>query len=243
VVAYVYQNVWRVIARLEILRLDAFPTAQLIHTLDAYVLPKRAAMIVIDAHGQGQGVLSALHGNQTWSEALYVDRAIDAGFAGTTVLPGILMHRKCRTIVQNTGSRDGAWRCDKCGDTIYDMSQLQETTLQTKIWLTNLLKEAFANGDRVLRLGAAWPEGKALILGPDEAIVTELRNTTEIQRATTVAYISGSGAEHCTDALRCLMQAIQRYADAKKQGAFASVEEFGWAGEGTGGWTAPWERE
>jgi len=116
----------------EILRLDAFPTALLIHHLDNYVLPKRASIIVIDAHGPGQGVLSALHNNHTWAESAY-------GVTGplTRALPEPRCCRHphapqvqdyCRTPGAGMGSGSATSARKRCTT----LGQIQEATLQRK---------------------------------------------------------------------------------------------------------------
>jgi len=246
-IAYRKGPVWYTLGRLEMLHVDTFPCAELLVYLDQKILPQPADLVMIDAHGQGAGVLSALHTNPTWTDLNYIDRAMDVGFAGTTRLQGIFMHKKCRTVVQNTGQRDGMWRCDHCQQAIYDINELTEATLQTKIYLTNELKESFAQGERFLTGNTKWPTGNALVLGEDEQVIAELRGTTEVQRQSTVHYSSATDREHCTDMLRCLMSAIIRDAEAKRQEAVASVDEFGWVdaeqpvlGQAST-WIAPWE--
>ena len=120
-VAYRYNAAWYVLGRFEMLHLDAFPTAEVLHALDTKVLPQPADLIVIDAHGQGAGVISILHNNLAWAAQNYGERAVDAGFAGTTKLSDQLVHRRCGTQVTPRGRKPDV-----------GLSQMWNTSLQRR---------------------------------------------------------------------------------------------------------------
>jgi hypothetical protein len=244
-VLYRKAGIWRMLGRYEMLHMDQYPTAHVLHCLDTQVLPQRADALVIDAHGAGSGVLSVLQKNENWLELDYTTRVMDAGFAGTVRIPGVLSHKKCRTIVADTGMRDGMWTCPKCNLTIWSRDELSDAMIPTKTWLMTRLKELFVYGERSLRdQTGQWPAADALVLGPDEAIAEELAGTTEIQLANSVRVVTATGRDHLLDMLLAGAQAIARWTENQAKEKNVSVSEFGWIGgdSGVSGWTPPWER-
>jgi hypothetical protein len=174
----------------------------------------------------------------------YATRVTDAGFAGSVRIPGVLSHKRCRTIVSDTGQRDGMWHCPKCSTTIWSRDELTDAMIPTKTFLMTRLKELFVYGDRAMKeTSSQWPAADGLVLGLDEAIEEELAGTTEIQLANSVRVVTATGRDHMLDMLLAGAQAIHRWSELKAQAKNVTVAEFGWVNvEGVQGWTAPWER-
>lgn len=234
-------NYWRVWARYELLKCDTYPTAEIIRFIDTVLLHKLADVIIIDAHGQGAGVLSALHNTEAWSTLRYQERARNANFAGQVRDPSQQLHTKCRQIV--TPLPGGGWRCNHCNITLYSRDELTERPIPTKTWLLSRLKEAFMHGQRVLDDSLhRWAGADALILGWDEPLITELSGATEVALTNSIRIITASGQDHMLDGILASIAAISQWADSKRQTQTASLEEFGWV-KGVGGdsgWKAPW---
>lgn len=242
-VSYLYNGVWHQLARYEILQLDPTRTANLIVVIDNDILPSRAVLIVIDAHGQGRGVLSALRYDPRWEGYGYEERALDVGFAGNTQLPDVLIHKRCRQRVRV--SEDGVWVCDSCHIEIYERNELSEAFLNTKGYLTDEMKNAFVRGNDWLVAGrGAAPDGAALVLGRDPEAINELKGMTEVARQGGTRYVPlQDGMEHITDMLRCLTSGAIRYIQMHMNGdSSAEADEFGWmrVAPGPSGWKAPW---
>jgi intein/homing endonuclease len=242
-ISFLKGGLWRLVCRIEIMRVDTTPMANIIATIDTKILPKRAALIVLDAHGQGRGVLSALHTGEAWDQENYVNRAIPVGFEGSTPVPNVKVHRKCKQPVRQ--ENDGYWSCDTCHNRIFDERELSDAMRQTKSYLTDVLKEDFANGARLLNsAGKDWPGGIAVAIGDDAEVVEELAGTTEIQsQGGSTRYITPKDQDHMTDMLRCLASGAERYVSLMTDWAEFNPNEFGW-GDGMFQekvkWNAPW---
>ena len=80
-----------------------------------------------------------------------------------------------------------------------------------------------------------------IILASDEELIRELEDTTEMAtEAGYVRYIPAvRGQDHNSDALRCIMAAIKKYAIIGTIDEF-DASEFGWVKKKGGGWRAPW---
>ena len=247
-ISYLRYGTWHVLARFEIMRLDNVPMAQLIHEINTTALPTPASLIIVDAHGQGRGVLSALHNDPRWTDMKYEQKAVAVGFEGTTPLDGVYAHRKCKQIVRQ--DHDGYYVCDTCQSRIFDEKELTQATLSTKVHLTNELKEALARGQRVLDSAyGSWPDGVAVVLGADQHLIDELAGTTEIKTQGGVTrYITPGDADHMTDMLRCLVSGAKRF-EAAQAGDYDTYDpdDMGWINSslstagGNLAWTAPWQ--
>jgi len=81
-----------------------------------------------------------------------------------------------------------------------------------------------------------------VILASDEELVRELEDTTEMPtEAGYVRYIPAvRGQDHNSDALRCIMAAIKKYAIIGMIEEF-DASEFGWVKRKGAGWRAPWQ--
>lgn len=241
-ISFLKGGLWRLVCRIEIMRVDTTPMANIIATIDTKILPKRAALIVLDAHGQGRGVLSALHTGEAWDQENYVNRAIPVGFEGSTPVPNVKVHRKCKQPVRQ--ENDGYWSCDTCHNRIFDERELADAMRQTKSYLTDVLKEDFANGARLLNsAGKDWPGGIAVAIGDDAEVVEELAGTTEIQsQGGSTRYITPKDQDHMTDMLRCLASGAERYVSLMTDWSEFNPNDFGW-GDGmfeSNRWNAPW---
>lgn len=83
-----------------------------------------------------------------------------------------------------------------------------------------------------------------IILAYDEELIRELEDTTEI--ATPAGYTrylpAVRGRDHNTDALRCVMAAIHKFATIRQGLGEFDASEFGWVDRGGSGreWVPPW---
>lgn len=246
-ISYLKNGTWNVFARIEMMRVDNTPMAEIIHEIDTAILPRRAALIVTDAHGQGRGVLSSLHSDPRYEDEDYGRRAVAVGFEGTTPIPGVKAHRKCKQPVR-IESRDGMYLCDYCGERLYGESELMDATVSTKVFLTNELKLAFVKGQNVLDSGRnKWPDGVSIVLGNDPEVQDELGGTTEIQsQGGVIRYVTPQDVDHMTDMLRCLVSGISRInaIETDYDNFDADYEASGWvvdpASESHVSWQAPW---
>lgn len=80
-----------------------------------------------------------------------------------------------------------------------------------------------------------------IILASDEELVRELEDTTEMPtEAGYVRYIPAiRGQDHNSDALRCIIAAIKKFAVMGNVDEF-DASEFGWVKGKGARWTAPW---
>jgi len=80
-----------------------------------------------------------------------------------------------------------------------------------------------------------------IILANDEELIRELENTTEMPtEANYIRYIPAvRGQEHNSDALRCVVAAIMKYAIMGNVDEFDATE-FGWVRKKGANWVAPW---
>ena len=227
-ISYLRDGLWQILCRMEIMRVDTAPMANLIATIDTRILPKRAALIVMDAHGQGRGVLSALQTEERWDQENYGNRAVAVGFETSTPVPNIKLHRKCKQMVRQ--ENDGYWTCDNCHERIFDEKQMTEALRQTKAYLTDVLKEAFANGARLLGSGGKdWPGGISISLGDDAEVIEELAGTTEItSQGGQTRYITPKEQDHMTDMLRCLASGAERYITMITDWDQFKSDDYGW---------------
>lgn len=244
-ISYFKSGMWRVLCRIEMLRIDTSPMANIIAAIDTAVLPKRAALIVIDAHGQGRGVLSALQTDERWDQEDYANRAMPVVFEGTTPVPDAKVHRKCRQAVRRDRQEE-AYICDNCHTIIYDDRELADATRQTKAYLTDAMKESFANAARVMASGGReWTGGIAIAIGEDQELIEELAGTTEITSVTgQTRYNTPRDADHMTDMMRCLQSGAERYINLTSEWDQFKPADFGW-GESfieptSSSWAAPW---
>jgi intein/homing endonuclease len=252
-ISYYRAGMWHLLCRIETLRIDTAPMANIIAAIDTGVLPKRAALIVMDAHGQGRGVLSALQTDERWDQEDYANRALSVSFEGSTQIPDIKVHRKCRQAVRRDRQEE-AYVCDTCHIMIYDDRELTDATRQTKAYLTDELKEAFSNAARVMASnGKEWTGGVAIAIGDDAELVEELAGTTEVTSVTgQTRYNTPRDADHMTDMLRCLVSAAERYISLTSEWDQFKPSDYGWgenfAGPALSGsrnvsadnWLPPW---
>jgi hypothetical protein len=243
-ISYLKGGLWQLLCRIETLRIDTTPMANILAAIDIGVLPKRAALIVMDAHGQGRGVLSALQTDERWDQEDYANRAIPVSFETTTPLPDVKVHRKCRQPVRRNRT-DESYICDSCHSVIWDDRELTDATRQTKAYLTDMLKEAFSNAARVMASGGKeWVGGIAIALGEDTELTEELAGTTEITSQTgQTRYVVPRDADHMTDMLRCLVSGAERYVSLTSSWDQFRPDDFGWGDspfEAAGTWQSPW---
>ena len=80
-----------------------------------------------------------------------------------------------------------------------------------------------------------------IVLASDEELIRELEDTTEMPtEAGYVRYIPAvRGQDHNSDALRCIVAAIKKFAVMGNVDEF-DASEFGWVKRKGGRWKAPW---
>lgn len=238
-VSYYRKGVWFTLGRFEIRQVEPVRMAHIINLIDQQILPKPASLILVDAHGQGFGVLSALQQEPRFESCDYTARAIDVGFASTTKLPGVFVHSKCGSRVHTVGD-ERQYVCDRCNTTIWNQKDLREASLPTKMYLTDEMKSAMSEGKKWLDTGH-YPSGVAFVMGNDSVAIDELTGTTEITRPSgqTLYIPPQEGVQHITDHLRCLVSGALRFSQIQNQGPATSILEFGWMkapGLGGGEW-------
>jgi len=234
---------WEELARLDLYRVRLPYQARLVHTLNAFVLPEPAVIIVLEAHGSGAGILDDLKSAPEYREFAYETFAVDAGFAGTVNDARIKLHRVCRTAVRRV---QDVYICDTCHVPVAE-ENLREATVQAKQYYTEMLKESLAAGQAVLDGTRTALSNPIILARADEGLLRELAGTTETRSPTgTVRYVPPDvGQDHASDALRAVQSGLLRISRIRATAQqTVQLQELGWLQLGPaapGRYVPPWE--
>lgn len=236
-----HDDAWLQMARIHIAISDSIQTAKAIHTINL-ALPALAALIIVDAHGQGAGVLDQLHKNPEWTWCNYGSRAQDAQFNNWIAEERRLVHTTCKHLVRASGA---GWFCDVCAIPIYHRDQLEPQRMPTKQWAFAFLKDCLSSGQRWLQQEARRMDYPAIIVNAqDEPVIRALEGTTEQETAT--GHVQwDTPSRHIVDMMLCTTIATQRLGSIGRElEAVSWLEELGWSGSSVPGGTTgamPWE--
>jgi len=231
-------GVWIETARLHLTISDSFQTSEAIHALNL-ALPKPANIIVLDAHGQGTGILDQLHKNEKWLNRKYAELAIDAQFNNYVQDERKLVHSACKTLVRTTTT---GWYCDTCTIPVFRREDLEPQRIQTKQWAFGSLKDCLASGQRWVSGDEQKMDYIPIVLNvQDEDLLYCLEGTTEKETATGLTQWD-SPSRHLIDMM------LTAVIGADRLDAFGLadtgpdwLEQVGWSGGAGSGQAMPWE--
>lgn len=224
------RDYWVLFARVVVMRASAPVTAKLINALDI-ALPARAAIIVMDAHGQGRGAYELLREGEEYRYYGYDHRLVSADFHVYIPDERVLVHKACKTAINaQEGVTGGGYYCYRCRAAVLP-DDVAPRLVRAKQYLTELLAEFLHDGDAVLR-GRERTSYAAIVLPvQDNEMVQELEGTRTVVRADTenVFYLppGGKDADHNTDCLRCLARGIKTLHDLQTTDDAEALEELG----------------
>ena len=219
--------VWVEFARFVLRGMDSVLAAQFLHVLNMR-LSQPAVILCLDAHGRGAGTLENLQKQEEFEGYGYAERVIPAAFETSTPDSRVMVHKKCRQAVRFLGAGHG-WTCDTCHEWIIHEDDLRPTMRQSKIFLTDDLAEALANGQRWLDEGIP-SMSHAVVLARDEGLIQELQGTTTMGPSGHERFVPpDKKGGHTTDAWLALMRALRRLQDIEQGEEGGGIDELGWA--------------
>ena len=140
---YLKSGLWLEFARVVMRRVNPLNQARVIDHINTSILPQRLKVIVLDAHQWGDSVLQVLHHDPVFQmNDDYKTKVVHVGFEGRTEDPRVKLHSKCKTVLRQT--EHGEWICDRCGQIVYEMTEVVNAKIPTKQYYTNQLKDAFS---------------------------------------------------------------------------------------------------
>lgn len=231
------QGVWVEMARLHITIADSFQTSEAIHAFNM-ALPKPADIIILDAHGQGTGILDQLHKNEKWLSWNYAEKALDAQFNNYVYDERLLVHSTCKALVTPTQS---GWFCPICGVPIFRRDDLEPKRVQTKQWAFGGLKDSFASGQRWVVGEEQKMDYTPIVLNvEDEDLLFCLEGTTEKETPTGLTQWEAP-SRHLIDMMLTAVIGADRLSIFNGVESPDWLDEVGWSGGPGNGQLMPWE--
>lgn len=230
------EGTWWERARLIMRNTDTAQIAELVDYVNMHLLPQRADLIALDAHGIGTGVLSFFHSptSAISHNDNYARKVFDAGFSGLVRDPNIVIHRACGNRVRGWEA-EGQWVCHHCG-TLVGEEDITYGHIPAKQHYMETLKDLFARGQKWLDAGrpvpAAHLQPRVVLARDDDAAQEELGGVTEVRSPSGyIRYVPGrEGESHITDAFAAFASALlaqEGHLDLA-EGQLTSYREWGW---------------